>query len=205
MKKLWLLVLALFVAYTCVYEHVYVNAAKSKRKSKKRGPSKHISMHFFYTDHRNEAASLEIKVPKAKSALANDECINQTGHINDLPMRYSICCMFGWEVLREKEPLKTSLRFNVVGRYWQGEDIDEDNVVDDYDLQVSDEDLAELEVDVMIREGDDVGKHVLDISKLGQSVVFMHYFIQGPHTFKYSHAHAHIHTYIHTYIHIHIH
>ena len=28
----------------------------------------------------------------------------------------------------------------------QGEDIDEDNVVDDYDLQVSDEDLAELEV-----------------------------------------------------------
>ena len=87
--------------------------------------------------------------------------------------------------------MKQTLKFNVIGRYWevythiyihtyihtscddgyilQGEDIDEDDFVDHSDLQIDDKDVAEMSVEVNIRYGDDVGKHILDISKLGSA------------------------------------
>ena len=53
--------------------------------------------------------------------------------------------------------------------------------MDHKDLSVDDEDVAEVAIEVKLRHGDDLGQHILDLSKLGCPLICIH-----------------IHTYMHT-------
>ena len=68
----------------------------------------------------------------------------------------------------------------LLSSFFQGEDLDENDRVDQEDLsmsKISDDDVAELQVEVQLRHGDDIGKHILDISKLGDTHTYIYKYI----------------------------